>query len=198
MLDKRRLLTVTPPWIHLLAEMPEDRSPFLWPLHDASDVALEFRTVRGYLMREQDGLFAEISAAWQFPGYFGWNWNAFNECINDLDWLAWFEGLHRVRSHPDVFVMQVSHADELLVDEYKAAFNAFVRMLHDTGEEWAHRTEYQDAIHAQLRPRGFHSIFQVAPGQREVMLKRLGEARQEYPHVVFDEIVSNPSGSDQP
>jgi hypothetical protein len=30
---------------------------------------------------------AEFAASFQFPYYFGENWPAFDECINDLSWL---------------------------------------------------------------------------------------------------------------
>lgn len=187
-LDRRRLRKLVPPWVHLVAHTPEDRSSFTWPLCDESQIAIEFRTVRGSSMRDQDGLFAELSAAWQFPPYFGWNWNALDECINDLDWLAWLEGIHHMRPHPDVFVMLISDASQLLMHEDEAAFNAFVHLLHNAGEEWAHRTEYLNATRARMGPRGFHSILQVAPGGREHMVERLRRACEEYPDVVFDEI----------
>lgn len=35
-----------------------------------------------------DGFFKEYSAAFQFPAYFGENWNAWDECACDLDWLV--------------------------------------------------------------------------------------------------------------
>ena len=32
-------------------------------------------------------VFAFYSKALSFPDYFGWNWDAFDECITDLSWL---------------------------------------------------------------------------------------------------------------
>ena len=43
--------------------------------------------MRGDRMRSYDGLFDEFAAAMQFPWYFGYNGNAFDECIADLSWI---------------------------------------------------------------------------------------------------------------
>lgn len=43
--------------------------------------------LRGELCESVTAFFREISAAMRFPYYFGWNWNAFDECITDLEWL---------------------------------------------------------------------------------------------------------------
>ena len=34
-----------------------------------------------------DGFFQEISCSLRFPSYFGWNWDAFDDCMCDLEWL---------------------------------------------------------------------------------------------------------------
>jgi hypothetical protein len=31
---------------------------------------------------------AKYAVQLRFPRYFGWNWDAFEECLNDLSWLA--------------------------------------------------------------------------------------------------------------
>lgn len=43
--------------------------------------------VRGAFAQTEDGFFQEVSSAFRFPHYFGWNWAAFDECITDLEWL---------------------------------------------------------------------------------------------------------------
>ena len=40
---------------------------------------------RGIASQRQ--LFEVYADKLKFPGYFGYNWNAFDECINDLSWL---------------------------------------------------------------------------------------------------------------
>lgn len=43
--------------------------------------------VRGKRCKTEDDFFKEISAAFQFPFYFGENWPAMDECLCDLEWL---------------------------------------------------------------------------------------------------------------
>lgn len=43
--------------------------------------------VRGQRCTTYERLHAEISAALQFPSYYGENLNALSECIEDLEWL---------------------------------------------------------------------------------------------------------------
>lgn len=45
------------------------------------------RILRGLRCQTAESLFQEWAAAFQFPYYFGNNWNAFFECITDLEWL---------------------------------------------------------------------------------------------------------------
>ena len=47
--------------------------------------------IRGVLSPTIDSFFQEVSASLRFPDYFGWNWDAFDECMTDLDWLQFSE-----------------------------------------------------------------------------------------------------------
>ena len=38
-------------------------------------------------IRSEQQLFAGVSQALQFPEWFGYNWDAFNDCLRDLEWL---------------------------------------------------------------------------------------------------------------
>lgn len=43
--------------------------------------------LRGSRCKTEDAFFQEISAAFQFPFYYGENWPATDECLCDLEWL---------------------------------------------------------------------------------------------------------------
>jgi len=44
--------------------------------------------IRGTRCNDEESFFREISASFQFPNYFGENWNALDDCICDLEWLC--------------------------------------------------------------------------------------------------------------
>jgi len=39
-------------------------------------------------LRQKFGLLAELSHRLRLPDYFGWNWDALEECLCDLSWLG--------------------------------------------------------------------------------------------------------------
>jgi hypothetical protein len=82
------------------------------------------RFVRGHKMRTLDGLFDEVSAACQFPYYFGENYAALAECLGDLDWL-----------NSSRLVLMISRFSELLADE-PIEIRAFSRALANSIDEY--------------------------------------------------------------
>lgn len=47
-------------------------------------IVREFSAAR---IRSDQDLFAAIHVAFEFPDYFGFNWDALDECLADLEWL---------------------------------------------------------------------------------------------------------------
>ena len=43
--------------------------------------------LRGKRCKTEEDFLIEVSASFQFPYYYGENWPAFDECIQDLEWL---------------------------------------------------------------------------------------------------------------
>lgn len=79
----------------------------------------------GSRMRTVEGLLGEYARGFSFPGYFGWNWHAFDECMYDLGWLP-------ARSYLTI----IAHAPEILSDEPKD-LEAYLRILEILGRDWS-------------------------------------------------------------
>lgn len=43
--------------------------------------------LRGKHCKTEDDFLIQVAASFQFPDYYGENWSAFDECIQDLEWL---------------------------------------------------------------------------------------------------------------
>lgn len=72
----------------------------------------------------KDALFGEFARELAFPGYFGENWDAFDECISSLEWLP-------CRSH----VIVIDHAECLLGLGEDAT--VLLNILRGSAKEWA-------------------------------------------------------------
>ena len=57
---------------------------YLDDLSHLDPTALVVRIPRG--IRSKEKLFSVYARRLSFPGYFGWNWDAFEECLGDRSW----------------------------------------------------------------------------------------------------------------
>src|SRR6516225_3387906 len=83
-MDLKRLLSKHGPSIHVLSDAEAEKLLRL-PIEKTPAVV---RRIRGHKAKTTAALFDEMAAALQFPSYFGENWNALDECLSDLEWLA--------------------------------------------------------------------------------------------------------------
>lgn len=98
------------------------------------------RYIRGQKCRTKNELFNEFSSALQFPYYFGENWDAFDECINDLDWI---DGKS--------YIIVILDADAVFHND-DAQFKTLIQVIQRASTEWGKGTN--TAI-----PVPFHVIF---------------------------------------
>lgn len=121
------------------------------------------RMIRGKKSSTTDAFFNEISAVFQFPYYFGENWNAFEECITDLDWL---EG--------DAYLLMVNNASELLRDADEEDLRLLLQVLARAHEAWLTPNTY---IPRNRLPTPFHILFQCTAADSAVFSQRLTRAQ---------------------
>lgn len=103
------------------------------------------RMIRGIKCRMLDDFYNEVGAALQFPYYFGENWPAFDECINDLEWMP-----------GDAYLLLISQAN-LLLSREPTEFSVLMRILLNTCVEWLTPNKYGER---DLPSTAFHVIFQ--------------------------------------
>lgn len=125
----------------------------LWDLgYKLIDLGFMSRTLRGDKMRTAEGLFDEFAAAFQFPGYFGRNWNAFDECLGQMDYVDPGKGI----------VILIYRPDELLADDPKDR-TVFSEVLTDLSEEYSKAINFGEWSDRPALP--FHVVFHAPPDQ---------------------------------
>ena len=114
-------------------------------------------SLRGAKMRGRDGVFEQFGALLQFPAHFGNSWNAFRDCIADLDWLG-----------TDGVVVLVLDADQILVDADPDEFDVLLDNLEEAAARMA------DA-RISASTTSFHVALHVAPDRATALASRLGK-----------------------
>jgi RNAse (barnase) inhibitor barstar len=104
---------------------PNEFDAYAYRLNQQIGATHAVRVVRGKKMRTATDLFDEFAAAFQFPDYFGENWNAFDECLDDLEWLPATE-----------YVLLLLEAGDALSHESEEEFSVFIRILHSVSQSW--------------------------------------------------------------
>lgn len=118
--------------------------------------------VRGHKMRTVDRLFDEVSAALQFPHYFGENWSAFDECLADMEWSPSRVG----------FVVVVLDAIEVLSDESEAELGTLVSVIAHAAETYAEAIDSGEWWDRSALP--FHVVLQADQGESALVRLRWG------------------------
>jgi len=104
----------------------------------------------------------EVSAALQFPYYFGHNWDAFRECVNDLSWLN------------GASFLIIFDSAQYLLSESDDDFQILLRILTDTHEEW--RAVTTDFGERGKLPIAFQSVLACDPEAVEALEQRMRNA----------------------
>jgi RNAse (barnase) inhibitor barstar len=164
------LRTATSPWIAVL-----DAHHYATLTRVVSALTgVRALTIDGDRCRTQNGVMAEFARALEFPAYFGHNWDAFEECLRDLEWLR-----------ASAYAIVVREAENLLIesgDDYRT----FVEIMNHAGAHWgqgARPTPHADeqlARGSSPSPVAFHVILVVSPdrlARRDWLVPHLAPTR---------------------
>jgi len=149
----------TGPELHVLVASESDACDQLWAWQKALPDRVA-RAVRGKKCPTTADLFDEFAAAWQFPCYFGENWDALEECLTDLEWLP-----------AAAYLLLISQAAHVLERESLDQRGVFWQLLHRVAEFWA-RTHRP--------PLAFHVVAHTTPLELEAVRHGLDAANISY------------------
>lgn len=134
-----------------------DFTNFQWKFNEVTSKKITAKMIRGQNCVTTDKLFDEFSAAFQFPYYFGENWDAFDECINDLEWMR-----------SDAYVVCISNSEKLLTLPGND-FELFVNILDSAAKEWGVGREY-GAISTSPTP--FNIVLHCTNGKEGAIIEK--------------------------
>ena len=141
----KRLIQIDGPNLHFIEGDRPLLNKFINELQKNIPTSTYLAVVDGNGVTNLDELFNRLSIAFEFPDYFGNNWNALDECINDLDWL-----------NKDSYVLILESMDSMLKDEQN--FNILIRILRDAARDWHNGRNYDSF---PTPPTPFHIVFGV-------------------------------------
>ena len=121
---------------------------------DAEQMMQEKRGIVAPLgMQNSDEVFAFYCAALSFPGYFGWNWDAFDEFIHDL---CWIDGTTIHIVHPDIPLKNDLDKRTILMSSiYEIKFYSRTKGKLAVHFKMSDKREVQDSIVQFYKDRGF-------------------------------------------
>lgn len=150
-----KFLLLKEPHLHFAVGTEKSFCKMAWEWFYYDKLKFIPRIIRGKKCITVDKLFNEFAAAFQFPCYFGENWPAFDELINDLDWLP-----------GQGYLVFISNFDEVLV-KHDEDFKVLINILSETAKEWAKGRNYDDFA---TPPTPFHVILHC-PIEKEIIIK---------------------------
>ncbi|MFG2715420.1 barstar family protein [Streptomyces goshikiensis] len=122
------------PWMHVITPgggVPLDE---LLPTSGSVYVA----RLNGQEMPDEVSTFQHFSEVLKFPEYFGWNWNAFYDCLRDLNWLS-----------ADHRILVIGSAESILSQDGDGR-KKFFGCLWRAGQRWSYTRRPQDVTFTKL------------------------------------------------
>ena len=108
------------------------------------------KVIKGAKCQTTADLLTECARAFDFPDYFGHNWDALEECLADLEWLP-----------AKGYILLITDAVRLLPDD-EEEYETFLEVLRDAGEAWG---SGQAGMGAR-RATPFHVLFALSEREK--------------------------------
>lgn len=93
-----------------------------------NDLGYRLFRINGEEIGSKDDLLNHLTGILQFPEYFGYNWDALNDCLSDLEWFPPVKGYVLLFSHPDG-----------LIRNSPSDFKIFLDIITTVFEYWEHQ-----------------------------------------------------------
>ncbi|MCX5374988.1 barstar family protein [Streptomyces sp. NBC_00091] len=142
------------PWMHVTTPGGGIRLDELLPASGSVHVA----RLNGQDMPDEIATFQKFDETLKFPEYFGWNWNAFYDCLRDLQWLS-----------SDYHVLIIESAESVLSAD-EAARDEFFRSLWRAGQRWSYTKRPEGVTLSK-----FSVVLSCAKESASSLAKQLGE-----------------------
>ena len=113
--------TTAPPWVHVLIAAPGTAPAS----RIAAPPGFAVRVANGRRGRTKAALLSELARALDAPESCARNWDAFEECLADLEWLP-----------AAGYVLVVTDADQILTDTPED-YPTFIDIVENVAREWA-------------------------------------------------------------
>ena len=146
--DNSEIFGVSSPYFHLY--IGEEKSFSVYCLSEFKIKKENYcsKMIRGKKCNTKEKLFDEFAAAFQFPDYFGENWDAFNECINDLDWIS-AKGYFIFISCFDLFLKSYEQDLKIFVEVMEAAGKSWTNAENENANWEKLSTPFHIILHAE-------------------------------------------------
>ena len=138
-----QLRSIHPPYVELLVV----KKGQTYADRIAPPPGFALKEFHGRKCRTKAGLMGEFARVLEFPAYFGKNWDAFEECVTDLQWLP-----------APGYLFIVTEAEQLLPD-HDEEYETFLKILEESGKVWATEQDVRPEI-------PFHVLFTVEAQQK--------------------------------
>src|SRR5262245_36151466 len=154
------LLKPDAPILHVHVASDDQVTDWLHAQQQSQKPCIVARAIRGAKCGTEAAFFSEIAAAWQFPHYFGENWDALLDSLSDP---------HGKPGDAAAYVLVVRHAVRLFDQEPSRKLKTFADVMMHTAERLVKPTGKQHAI-------AFRVILHAVAGEETKLRARCKEA----------------------